>query len=126
MESNNSRTEWKKEKANLKDDPQTSIKVAYECVKKILELDTENVVSDLNVMESINNVSILRFRDLELYCADMKANSEIVKQSEDKLKKSIPMLAEIERKIDELHSIVVEMNEWSKELEVKSKRASSK
>lgn len=126
MENTETHPEWKKEKPNLKDDPQTSIKVAYECVKKILELDTENVVSDLNIMESVNNVSILRFRDLELYCSDMKANSEIIRKSEESLKKTLPMLNEIEKNIDNLYSVVTEMNEWSKELEVKSKRISSK
>lgn len=119
-------TEWKKEKPSLKDDPRTSIKVAYECVKRILELDTENVVSDLNVMESVNNVSILRFRDLELYCSEMKANSEIIRKADEELKKTVPMLDKIESKIDSLYSIVLEMNEWSKELEVKSKCAVSR
>lgn len=126
VETNTPHSEWRKERPSLRDDPQTSIKVAYECVKKILELDTENVVSDLNVMESVNNVSILRFRDLELYCSEMKANSEIIKKADEELKKTVPMLDKIERKIDSLHSIVLEMNEWSKELEVKSKYASSK
>lgn len=119
-------TEWKKEKPSLKDDPRTSIKVAYECVKRILELDTENVVSDLNVMESVNNVSILRFRDLELYCSEMKGNSEIIRKADEELKKTVPMLDKIESKIDSLYSIVLEMNEWSKELEVKSKCAVSR
>lgn len=119
-------TEWKKEKPSLKDDPRTSIKVAYECVKRILELDTENVVSDLNVMESVNNVSILRFRDLELYCSEMKANSEIIRKADEELKKTVSMLDKIESKIDSLYSIVLEMNEWSKELEVKSKCAVSR
>lgn len=119
-------TVWKKEKPSLKDDPRTSIKVAYECVKRILELDTENVVSDLNVMESVNNVSILRFRDLELYCSEMKANSEIIRKADEELKKTVPMLDKIESKIDSLYSIVLEMNEWSKELEVKSKCAVSR
>lgn len=126
VETNSLHPEWKKERPSLKDDPQTSIKVAYECVKRILELDTENVVSDLNVMESVNNVSILRFRDLELYCSEMKANSEIIKKADEELKKTVPTLDNIECKIDSLYSIVMEMNEWSKELEVKSKYASSR
>lgn len=126
MENTEGHPGWKKEKPSLKDDPQTSIRIAYECVKKILELDTDNVVSDLNIMESVNNVSILRFRDLELYCSDMKANSEIIRKSEESLKKTLPMLNEIEKNVDNLYSLVTEMNEWSKELEVKSKRISSK
>lgn len=126
MDTTQPHSEWKKETPNLKDDPQTSIKVAYECMKRILELDTENIVSDLNVMESINNVSILRFRDLESYCSEMKANSEIIRKCDEQLKKTVPMLDDIEKSIDNLYDIVTEMNEWSKELEVKSKRTGSR
>lgn len=118
----NNNTEWKKERSELQDDPKRAIKVAYECVKKILELDTENVVSDLNIMESVNNMSILRFRDLELYCSEMAANSDMIKQAGDDLKSTLPMLDKIEKKIDRLHAIVLDMDEWSRELEVKSKR----
>lgn len=116
----NTHREWHKEKPNIREDHKNNIKIIYECMKKILELDTENVVSNLNIMESVNNVLILNFRDLELYCSEMKENSETIKTIENEILKTVPKLEEIESRIDQLLAVSQEMDEWSAELEVKT------
>lgn len=110
---------WTKEQTQPNEDPRRAIKVAYECTRKIIELDTENVVSELNVIESVNNVAILKFRDLSSYCKDIETNSEDIKKGDKIFKENEELLKKSEDQIDKLYMLSLQIDEWSHELELK-------
>jgi hypothetical protein len=115
--------ELRKESRNAQNDPKKAIRTVYECIRKILEIDTENVVSDLNVMESVNNVAILRFRDLGSYINELHEDSKLVQEAENSIAETLPALLAMEKQVDAMHSVAVDLNEWSQEVEVKLQRA---
>ncbi|VEU23380.1 DEKNAAC104476 [Brettanomyces naardenensis] len=61
-------------------DPKLLIKASYECIKKILDLDTQSTIADINLLETINNSSTLKYRDVESYVNTILEDSETVKQ----------------------------------------------
>ena len=95
--------------------PLKDIKVAYECVRQMLTLDTEVVVNELDLMTEVNEAAITRFRDLASYSDDLHAGSAVVWDG-------LAQLDELERKVDALHVTVQELDEWSRELAVKLQR----
>lgn len=99
--------------------PLKDVKIAYECVRQMLTLDTELVVNELDVMTAVNNAAITRFRDLASYSDDLHAGSVVDWNG-------LAELEELETKVDRMHVTVQELDEWSRELEVKLQRVSNK
>ncbi|GMG39199.1 unnamed protein product [Ambrosiozyma monospora] len=93
-------------------DPKKLIKASFECIKKIMELDTQSTIADLTLLETINSSSILKFKDIEtLY---------LVNNSDNQLKDSEFKLKLIEERVSKLVILSDQLDEWSRELEVKS------
>lgn len=112
----------KKETSKLEKDPKALVKASYECVQKILELDTQNTVCELNGMETINNGALLKYRDVVSYCSTLKKDSDAIKEIDRQLKDKEPLLENIEQKIEKLYNLVSQLDEWSSELELKSRK----
>lgn len=116
---------WIKEEDRTKQ-PLRDTKIAYECISKIIELDTENVVSELSMLESVNNSSILKFRDLGMYSQDVLANTVTVHDGDEQLRSTLPDISKLGSRVDTLHRIALELDEWSHELQVKLESRNNK
>ncbi|GME84288.1 unnamed protein product [Ambrosiozyma monospora] len=60
-------------------DPKKLIKASFECIKKIMELDTQSTIADLTLLETINSSSILKFKDIETYIDALLKDSLSIK-----------------------------------------------
>ncbi|OWB63706.1 hypothetical protein B5S29_g4708 [[Candida] boidinii] len=107
---------------SARQDPRVLIQVSYECLKKILELDAQSTSSDLNLIESLNTSIALRYKDLQPYFEDLTDNSIKIKESDLNLKKKIENLNLLEKRIMILKNLSIQLDEWSIELEVKTRR----
>ncbi|OUM55308.1 hypothetical protein BVG19_g4821 [[Candida] boidinii] len=108
---------------SARQDPRVLIQVSYECLKKILELDAQSTSSDLNLIESLNTSIALRYKDLQPYLEDLTDNSIKIKESDLNLKKKIEDLNLLEKRVLNLKKLSVQLDEWSNELEVKTRRS---
>lgn len=61
--------------------PRKAIGESYECLKKIVDLDTKSTTTALGVPEAANNAAILKYRDLEGYIDELVENCDSVRQS---------------------------------------------
>lgn len=111
-----------KEQAASKQDPKKLIGASYECIKKILELDTQSTIIDMNMMESINNAAILKYRDVESYVDSIEKDAAVVHDSQLQLAQAGGKLSVLECRVAKLERLVNELDEWSSELEVKVRR----
>ena len=104
------------------EETQQRIQVAQECVRRIVELDTENAVGELNIMESTNNVALLKFRDVAHYTGELHKNSSLVLEQEALCdRRGVAALQQAERRVAQLERVAHELDEWSRELLLKIK-----
>ncbi|CDK24835.1 unnamed protein product [Kuraishia capsulata CBS 1993] len=89
----------------------TLVKESFECERKILELDAQTIVADLNMMEAINTDAVLRYRAYEKQLNALSDSGSKIRQHND-----------IEVSVDKLQVLSEEIDEWSAELEVKARR----
>ncbi|KAG7829164.1 hypothetical protein KL920_002957 [Ogataea angusta] len=102
------------------------IRNSYECMRKILELDTQSTLTNFNVMETLNNSTILRYRELEPYLDSLESETSQIQALDQELAKTKPELEQLEERTRKLALLVEQMDEWSAELEVKSRRYTRK
>ncbi|KAG7880977.1 hypothetical protein KL905_002157 [Ogataea polymorpha] len=102
------------------------IRNSYECMRKILELDTQSTLTNFNVMETLNNSTILRYRELEPYLDSLESETSKIRALDQELAKNKPKLQQLEERTKKLALLVEQMDEWSAELEVKSRRYTRK
>ncbi|KAG7798075.1 hypothetical protein KL929_002040 [Ogataea haglerorum] len=97
------------------------IRNSYECMRKIMELDTQSTLTNFNVMETLNNSAILRYRELEPYLDSLESETSKIRTLDQELAKNQPRLEQLEERTKKLAMLVEQMDEWSAELEVKSR-----
>ncbi|ODV86481.1 hypothetical protein CANARDRAFT_190362, partial [[Candida] arabinofermentans NRRL YB-2248] len=100
-------------------DPKKLIRASYECVKKIIELDTMSTIADFNLLESINNSSTLKYKELDTYMDKMVTNSGKIQDINVILKQKESQLKILEDRVEKLNILASQLDEWSSELEVK-------
>lgn len=104
-------------------DANTSIRIAYECIRRILELDTQDVAREISLMEEINNNATPKFRDLESYASEMKIESDVIREFEVQLAKDNSIIYKIENSLSEIENLLMDMDNWTQDLDMKFKTA---
>ncbi|KAH3662452.1 hypothetical protein OGAPHI_005704 [Ogataea philodendri] len=102
-------------------DSRTLIRTSYECLRRILEIDTQSTLAQLNLMESLNNSAILKYKEIETYLDGLETDTAHISALDRELHRSKPQLDTLEARVQKLAVLVDQIDEWSAELEVKSR-----
>ncbi|ODV62083.1 uncharacterized protein ASCRUDRAFT_33085 [Ascoidea rubescens DSM 1968] len=109
-------------KLPTKDSSQELIKDSITNITRIIENDTDISLIDLNLIQQLNTQKTLNLMKLERKLDLILNESKQITQINEDLTNTLTKLNVLENQVNHLERIAKEMDEWSKELQVKSRR----
>ena len=113
-------------KLPIKDSSQELIKESIANLTKIIENDTDISLIDLNLIQQLNTQKTLNLMKVETKLDQILNESKQITQINEELVGTLDKLNTLEGQINSLEQIAKEMDEWSKELQVKARRIRKK
>lgn len=108
-------------KANTKS-TQLTIHESFESLKKIVELDIDSSLTDLTLLEKLNNELTLNYRNYQDSLTQFEENTKETELEFDQVRDMGDKLDLLESQVDKLSQLANEIDEWSREVQIKVKR----
>lgn len=99
-----------------------SVPNALQKLQRTVEADTEVMIGELELMERANINASTKYSALADKAEDLVSTSSSIKKTNEDIKERLAQLDEIVENVDVLEHLAAEMEEWSRELEVKLRR----
>lgn len=98
------------------------VQQALQALQRSVEADTEVMIGEMEVMERANINSSGKYARLVDNAQDLVTMSSAIKSTANDIKERLVQLDEIISEVDRLELLAVEIDEWSRELEIKLRR----
>lgn len=95
---------------------------AFKAFERLVEADTDSTVAGLEMSERVNLNTANKYMNYNDAAMGLEIDREYLKKTFQDIKKYSNQVDDIVSHIDKLENITQQVDEWSKELDVKSRR----
>ncbi|KAA8910330.1 hypothetical protein TRICI_004128 [Trichomonascus ciferrii] len=95
---------------------------AFKAFERLVEADTECTVAGLEMSERVNLNTANKYMNYNDAATGLDIDAEYLKKTHNSIRRYCKQVDDIVLHIDQLEKITQQVDEWSKELDVKSRR----